>query len=385
MALVWNTVAVPAIVGMAVAWTMSGLVLRAGPQKPLNRRLAFVLFMDGIASGAGNGLKYVVDDPRHALALHVIAGTATWVMTFAYLAFVSLALRTPLLDWLRTRGGAWFMLVGATAGAAYFILDPASVGPSVHRVGYAPWEGAYGGGALLILLWGSLVLLFGLVAAISSYRRTAEGTVARQRAAAYLMAFAVRDSVIAVMFPILAFFPANEEVAVGFIVFVAAAETIYPMVLAYAILRFQVLDIEMRLKVTIRKATVLAIFIAVFVMATELADSLLSDRFGMVVGAAATTALVLAIRPIERAAARVADAAMPRVDGSAEYDTYRRFEIYRAALEAGYEDMQITARERAVLERLRSELAISDADASRLEEALRVRLGQAKAPPSATA
>lgn len=142
-------------------------------------------------------------------------------------------------------------------------------------------------------------------------------------------------------------------------------------ILLYGVLRAHVFDIDVKVKWTLRQSTVAGIFVGVFFVVSELAASVLSSRVGTVVGIAATGLLVFALAPLQRAAERFADRAMPGVAQTPEYLQYRRFEIYRQALLDAAEDGRVTERERAVLDGLRRNLGVSDADAAAMERDLR--------------
>lgn len=102
------------------------------------------------------------------------------------------------------------------------------------------------------------------------------------------------------------------------------------LVFAYAILRAQLFDIDLKLKWTLSKGTVAAAFVAVFFMVSEGAERLLSDRIGPVAGLLAAGALVFALVPLQRAADRMADKAMPHVRDDPQYRLVKKREA-RAA------------------------------------------------------
>ncbi|HLE97817.1 MAG TPA: hypothetical protein VI997_10640, partial [Candidatus Thermoplasmatota archaeon] len=93
------------------------------------------------------------------------------------------------------------------------------------------------------------------------------------------------------------------------------------------------------------------------------------QRHGAVVGGVAVGLLLFAVRPIERAADRLADTAMPRVQDTDEYRTVRKREVYRAAVESALQDGIITEMERDVLATLQHELGIPAPEALRIERA----------------
>jgi hypothetical protein len=90
------------------------------------------------------------------------------------------------------------------------------------------------------------------------------------------------------------------------------ARTLCVGLLAYAIVRHQVLGIDVKLKWTIRQSTVAAAFIGVFFVVSESASNFFAQSgLGPYLGIAAAGMLVFAMAPLQRAAERVASAAVP--------------------------------------------------------------------------
>jgi hypothetical protein len=143
--------------------------------------------------------------------------------------------------------------------------------------------------------------------------------------------------------------------------------------IAYGILRAHLFDIDLRIRWTIKQSTVgLAIFIIIFLV-SEGAESLLSERLGNYWGLLAAAVVAIALRPVQRFAERVSNAAMPNTQDTPEYKTDRKREVYEAAIaEALLDDEGISDRERSLLNRLRDSLDISEADAEALESKLRL-------------
>jgi hypothetical protein len=139
-----------------------------------------------------------------------------------------------------------------------------------------------------------------------------------------------------------------------------------PALAAYALLRHRLLGIDLKIKWTLKRGTLVAIILGAFFVATAVAEQYLQG-YGFVFGGVAIGLLLFAIRPIERAIDRMADRAMPKTTGTPEYLAQRRHEIYRAALEDSLADGAVTAKERAVLVRLAANLGIDGNDAMRIE------------------
>ncbi|MGQ0536136.1 MAG: hypothetical protein ACT4PT_08695 [Methanobacteriota archaeon] len=87
-------------------------------------------------------------------------------------------------------------------------------------------------------------------------------------------------------------------------------------VLAYAVLRHQMLGIDVKVRFAISKSTVAAIFIAVFFVVSEGAQQFFAGTsMGPYAGIVAAGALVFAIAPLQKVADRIASAAVPLPGG----------------------------------------------------------------------
>jgi hypothetical protein len=148
---------------------------------------------------------------------------------------------------------------------------------------------------------------------------------------------------------------------------VGTARTLAVAIFAYAIIRHQLFDIDLKLKWTIKQSTVAAAFVAVFFTVSEVAQSVFQSSLGSIAGIIAAGALVFAIAPLQRFAERVSETALPGVKDTAEYRLVRKREVYRAAIEAALADGEITGKERSMLASLQDQLGLSASDALELE------------------
>ena len=145
----------------------------------------------------------------------------------------------------------------------------------------------------------------------------------------------------------------------------------------YGVLRHRVVDIDLKLKRGIHGSTVAASFLAVFFVVGSIAQEFLADTLGWLAGGAAAGALIFAIAPIQRAAERLSNAAMPNVRDDGGYLTYRRYQIYRVAVEGMLRDGIVEPSEATALRSLREELGLSIDDHRALEQDARARLARA--------
>jgi hypothetical protein len=138
--------------------------------------------------------------------------------------------------------------------------------------------------------------------------------------------------------------------------------------MAYGILRTQLFDIDLRLAAGVRRGTLAAIVVFAFFAAAEIAERVLSEEFGYVIGGLVAAALILAHKPIERVASGLSSAVLPDVNPSPAYVAFRKLEVYQEALEAAYEDGLLSKEDRVILKRLEAKLGVDSSDATRLEE-----------------
>ncbi|HVL88081.1 MAG TPA: hypothetical protein VM681_08795 [Candidatus Thermoplasmatota archaeon] len=137
--------------------------------------------------------------------------------------------------------------------------------------------------------------------------------------------------------------------------------------IVYGVLRHRVVDIDLKVKWSIRQSTVAASFLAVFFVVSTVAQEFLADQFGWLMGGLAAGALLFALAPLLRFADRFSSAAVPHVKNEADYLTYRRYQIYKVALEGTLRDGVLSPAETAALSNLRTELGLTMEDHVALE------------------
>ena len=376
MGLVWNPYAVPGLVALLAAWAMAVLVFLAGPSRGVNRVLAALLVAEGAAWGAGTGLLFLLDDPVDVYAMQNVAVAAMIALPGLYLAFVSY-LDAPLVAPLKTVPGRLAVAALTLAAEAYLFTHEEAFTLEVIPAWYAPWDAHLGAGFLAVLAAIGVVSAFSLGVTAWAWAR-ARTEAARRRATFVAVAFGVRDASFAALMlglPLVAPLPPSGQVSdLAYVWLTPIVATLFVLLLAYGFLRAQIFDIDVRLKVTLGRSAVVGTFAVVFVVVSEVVQNYLNDTAGYVAGGIAAAVLLLGLSPIQRLGDRIADAAMPGVSASPEYLTFKRFDVYRGALEGAAVDGTLTSRERAVLEGVRKKLGLSSQDAALLEREL---LGEA--------
>jgi hypothetical protein len=366
----WNAYGSAGLAAGAVAMALAAAVLLAAPARPENRRLALVLFLEGTTDLLGGGLVAMATHVPTGFALQATAFVAFAALTIAYLLFLA-ALPSPLTRPLR-RPWITALLFGAMASYAGFVVVRIDLFlSSMNRapVGLEPVPGPWMVPALLLP---SLpVLLFGLAAALAMWRSAAPGTAARRQGAFYAVAFTVRDAGW-IVFIVSVFFLRGGWM---FVWLFNASLLLSYVILAYGMLRTQLLGIDLTFKWTLRRGALLAALAAVFFLVQELLEAALPFE-GLLPGVAGAAAIAILFRPVWRLAGRVADRVLPGVDNTEDYRALRRREIYLAAYEAASEGSGVTARERSMLQALAQRLGLDARAVQRLE---------AQARPAATA
>ncbi len=156
-------------------------------------------------------------------------------------------------------------------------------------------------------------------------------------------------------------------------------------VLVHALARYQLFDLDLKLHWTVRRGSVVAAFVTVFLLVNWGASSLIHASVGPYVGIAAVGLLLFAVGPVQRLAENLAGMALPGVGRTPDYVAFRKLEVYRAALQDAIRGSEVAASERASLERLREKLGVRPSDAHALEADLLARRGPApRAAPSPT-
>ena len=232
------------------------------------------------------------------------------------------------------------------------------------------------GGTLLYL---SLTLLFGcaLVASIQAWH-AAETSAVRARARSFALAFGFRDICWGLVYAGAIWLIFSEKYAITEIdaddpvqmtlnIVYACGTLFYVPLIAYGILRTHLFDIDLRIQWTIKQSTVASVFVAIFFLVSEGANRILSSELGNIAGLLAAALVMFFLAPLQRFADRIATAAMPNTRNTAEYTMFRKMQVYEEAVVEAHYDGGISAKERALLNRLRDSLGISAVDAETIE------------------
>lgn len=343
-----------------VAWGFALYVYVIAPASTSSRLLIAMLIVDGVAVLSSWQFWHPVDTFLQ-LGEGVwwrVHAASDWAVIGVYLAFVGATVQSPLA---RPLSGALMRKLLITGGAVMALaMVPLENAFFVSRV--AP--------ALYTLI--AISLTWGFAAAIHAWI-TAQDKGSRSRACAFAVAFGVRDTIwvvtflFSVMFTMGYFDDQSTITPYAGMLYVSAVIVYVPLV-AYGMLRTQLFDIDLRLKRTLKRSTVMAIFVAVFFLVFGLAELYLSRMLGGLLGLLCTSALVFFLDPLQRAAERLSDAAMPGTRDTPEYEAFRKLQVYEATLHASIDHGELPLHRRTVLDTLIESLGIDPAIARRLEE-----------------
>jgi hypothetical protein len=141
-----------------------------------------------------------------------------------------------------------------------------------------------------------------------------------------------------------------------------------PLLVGYTLLRHGAFDIQVRLKWSISRGAVAAIFLGFFFVVAQLVQGFFSQSgTNWIVGGVAAGLLLLALHPIQRFAERLASAAVPGIQPVSALAASERDSIFLRQAQMAWADGQLSLKERSMLEDLRRQLGISPDEALKLE------------------
>lgn len=363
------------LVAGSAAWAGAVFIYRTAPDPVVRTRFTALLFLEGVlALTSSAGPVIWVGSERIIRAGYLVHLANDWLVLAVYLPAVAAAIDSPLLRFFRRGPALALPLIVGVGGALAVLIRPEAflvemVQAAPRRFG-SPYFPVASSAQQLGWLLLTVSYTYGLVATLAAWRQ-ADTSLSRRRAGALSLAFGARDFAFAGVFlygalifdgNISAFFIAVQLAVWGLLIYVAMT--------AYGIAVYHLFDIELRLKWTLERGTLAAAFIAVFFVVSEGAATILSDRLGTLVGLLATGLLVFMLAPLQRSAEKLANAALPAVQDTPEYRTYRQLQIYGEALAEARSRGPITPVGRLALEKLRESLGLDEADAAELEAGL---------------
>jgi hypothetical protein len=350
-----------ALVAMVLCWSLAFMLFRVGKTGSVARRLSLLLLVEGATLISTGYLDLFLSDTATASSwyplfyrIEVFVHTAgDCLMLALYPPFLAAAIRTRFTAPFASPSAAKALLVMAALLCAVALSGPLK----------------FGGTILYVLL--AILFAYALFVSIHAWL-TATG-VARTRAGIFAVAFGLRDVCWGIVYgwATLLLWQGTYAVvdpnATGtpYLLYILGSFLAVPLI-AYGILKTHLFDIDLKIQWTIRQTTVAAAFVAVFYLVTEAADRYLASELGNWVGLLGSALLVFFLAPLQRFAERVASFAMPQTRNTTEYRTFRKFQVYQAALQDALPG-GISEKERALLNHLRDSLGIGAEDAAAME------------------
>jgi len=355
------------LIAVAMCWGLSVALYRVESTSGAARMLAFLLAIEGltlVSTGyvdmfLGASVRAHRMYPAWLLGEEIVHTLGDCAMLALYPAFLARALQTKL-----TRP---------------FAHEPVRIGLAIASIALflAVLTSPLEIGATLLYL--SLSLLFGyaLVAAIQAWR-AADTSAVRARACSFALAFGFRDICWGLVYAgaiwlifsgryAITEIDADDPVQRVLNIVYACGTLFYVPLIAYGILRTHLFDIDLRIQWTIKQSTVASVFVAMFFLVSEGANRFLSSELGNIAGLLAAALVMFFLAPLQRFADRIATAAMPNTRNTAEYAIFRKMQVYEEAVAEAHYEGGISAKERALLNRLRDSLGISAVDAEAIE------------------
>ncbi len=154
---------------------------------------------------------------------------------------------------------------------------------------------------------------------------------------------------------------------------------VVPATITYALMRFSLFDIDIRLKAGVKRAIVLGAFAVTFFLVSEAAEATFGGDRGPLFGIGAAALLAAGARPLQVAAQKAADTLMPDTVPLHMLSPRQRETLYREQFLLVGSDGTVTSKERRMLEDLAEALRLDARQTRRLESSETLR-GSTKAP-----
>lgn len=368
----WSLWGVPGTLTCLVAWAAAVVVLRTSPGRTVNRRLAGLLFLEGIFLATSVGAIFFVESRTVVGVLSVVSMASLVAVSHQYLAFLGISLQTPLVAPFRSKRAFWILMALGGAAVATVVAQPGAFVSEPYAPGWAPWNFQFVGLGESVTQLHGLVFLYGFLAAVTAYFQVDCCDSNRKKAFWFAAAFGVRDvyaGLTQLLYPVLR--PAEFWGDLVYNPGLAVAYLAYVILMSYGVLQAQLFDIDVRIRGVLQRSTVVAVIAGVFFVGSEILEALLPVD-DAVLGVVMAGVIVLLLRPLQSVAERVAARIVPGSPASEDALDARKVDVYRAALEGALQDGVVTEREQEVLRRLRRELEISEAEAARIQREMAV-------------
>lgn len=374
MAFEWAIVV--GLLSLATCWGVALYVYRTRPRDAQNRRLARALIFLGIYvailppmveeafdTSEENELGGAISAALGAvilLILGVLAFGISILLVMTNLLGLVATLDTPMARPFRRFAVRFLTNIGLLLG----FFAALAVIPVDH-----------GASAMIVIM---AMPAYSLIAAISAFRRAKPGREESARARAFAVAFGVLAMALIILCVATALAAAFEDVdailAGIALVYWPVSAIVVAVVSGYGQLRPQKFDLDLKVKIGIKRSTLYGMFFAAAFAAFELLQQSLGELMG-VAGAIVAAGLLFPFRArLDGWAERVSSKALPKVEDTPEYRAMKKLGVYRSAVETALRN-GVTEEERALLGALEGELELAPDIASQIQrEALGKRV-----------
>lgn len=163
---------------------------------------------------------------------------------------------------------------------------------------------------------------------------------------------------------------------VGFRALHLAVDAVPMFALAYGVARYHVLDIDVKVRWTVRQTAVAAALVLAFFAASALVRLFVGGPAPLWAGLATVGVLLVAARPLQRRVGGAAVALLDRLRPEADYVFARKVEVYSSNMEEAFAAGALSDQEHRFLEELRHALGITPEEHRVIEHVVRSRRGQ---------
>jgi hypothetical protein len=217
----------------------------------------------------------------------------------------------------------------------------------------------------LFVVW--FVVLGGLLAYLTIRALRTRDSRTRREASLYGLVLLISTALGAATSKI----PTLEGAIQGISAMVGFWSVIGAATVTYGVLRSGLFDIDAKLKISMSRSSVAAVFVAVYFLVSEGATVWFSgiagsDYWGII----AAAALLLALQPIRTTAERIVERLMPGTRPLASLSRDEAAHFYREHVDLMWMDGRLSPKDRIVLAKLREQLGLDPAAAEEIELAV---------------
>jgi hypothetical protein len=364
----FNPWGLTSIAATVVSLSFAYFLWKFATPTPTTRRFIALLLIEivtAVTSSSGLPLLFNYSlSLQTGMVLDIVHHIGDFLMLVLYPIFVAYAVPVRFLKPLTTTKGRYtFYAVGFVSFIAFMLLHF-----PIFREDYVYDPMAVG--QIDMLLYLAMVVMFVVIFFVSlAGLKLAKTKLAREKALAFVCAFGFRDLAWATVYLL---------AATGWVQYVpwlidqlyVGSTLLYIPIMVYGILKLQMLDIEIRLKSTIKNSILAGMFGAMFFVVFEGANMLVSEQFSGIIGFAVSGLLTLLLTPLHRWAEKISSRFVQGDMDAPDYASSRSLDVYIAAVEETVAFGNITKGHVALLDRLRESLGVSAEDARRLENEL---------------